>query len=97
MHLVRLFLMGTEILKGEGVHTFRDKDHELLMDIRNGKYVTLKEDGTKDYSYIFELVDKLEKEFNYACENSPLPKKPDYNKVEELLMSIYEEYYYGRN
>jgi len=92
LHLVRLFLMGTEIMQGEGVHTFREKDHDLLMDLRNGVYVKDNTDGSKDYSYIFELVDKLEKNFNYACENSPLPKNPDYKKVEELLITIYKEW-----
>jgi len=89
MHLIRLFLMGTEIMEGKGIHTFREKDHDLLMAIRNGDYLTTNKDGTLNYSYIFELVDEMEKKFKYACDNSPLPKNPNYKKVEELLMSIY--------
>lgn len=92
MHLIRLFLMGTEIMEGKGINTFRDKDHDLLMAIRNGDYLTKKSDGSLDYSYIFELVDEMEKKFKYACDNSPLPKTPNYKKVEELLMSIYGGY-----
>lgn len=82
MHLIRLLLMGTEILKGEGVHTFRDKDRNLLLDIRNGKYT---------YEEIFEINNKLEKEFKYASDNSSLPSKPNYKKAEELLMTIYKD------
>ena len=89
MHLIRLFLMGTEIMEGKGINTFRDKDHDLLMGIRNGDYLTTNNDGTLNYSYIFELVDEMEKKFKYACDNSPLPKNPNYKKVEELLMDIY--------
>ena len=89
MHLIRLFLMGTEIMEGKGIHTFRETDHDLLMAIRNGDYLTTNKDGTLNYSYIFELVDELEKKFKYACDNSPLPKNPNYKKVEELLMNIY--------
>ena len=41
MHLIRLYLMCNEILEDKTVHTYR-KEHDLLMDIRNGKY---REDG----------------------------------------------------
>ncbi len=81
-HLIRLFLMGTEILKGEGVKTYRGKDKELLLDIKNGRYT---------FEEIFEMVDKYEKEFKYASENTSLPSKPRYKEVEELLVNIYSE------
>ena len=57
-------------------------DKQLLLDIKNGEYT---------YEEIFEMTDKYEKEFKYIADNSPLPKKPDYKKVEELLMTIYME------
>jgi predicted nucleotidyltransferase len=38
MHLIRLFLMGIEILEGKGVNTYRKNDREFLLDIRDGKY-----------------------------------------------------------
>lgn len=79
MHLVRLFLMGTEILEGKGVNTYRENDREFLLDIRNGKYT---------YDQLFEIVDEYERKFNYAVLHSPLPASPDYRKVEELVMEI---------
>lgn len=79
MHLIRLLIMGTEILKGEGINTYRRKDREFLLDIRNGKY---------SYEEIFELVDKYEKEFKYASEYTELPSKPNFNKINELVMEI---------
>jgi predicted nucleotidyltransferase len=82
MHLIRLFLMGIEILKGEGVHTYRGKDREFLLNIRNGKYT---------YDEIFKMVDEYEKEFKYAGNNTSLPSKPDYKKVEELVVEINKE------
>ena len=81
-HLIRLLLMGSEILKGEGVNTYRENDRQLLLDIKNGKYT---------YEEIFTMVDKYEKEFKYASDNTCLPSKPNYKRVEELLMNIYEE------
>jgi uncharacterized protein len=79
MHLIRLLIMGTEILQGKGVHTYREKEIPLFMDIRNSKY---------SYEEIFQLVDKFDSEFKYAAENTALPDNPDYNKVQELIMHI---------
>ena len=38
MHLIRLFYMGNEILEYKTVQTYREKEHDLLMNIRNGLY-----------------------------------------------------------
>lgn len=38
LHLIRLLKMGTELLEGKGINTYREKDQSLLLDIRNGKY-----------------------------------------------------------
>lgn len=81
-HLIRLFLMGGEVLKGEGVNTYRKNDKQLLVDIKNGKY---------SYEEIFEMTNKYEKEFKYIADNSPLPKEPNLKEVEDLLMTIYME------
>ena len=78
LHLIRLLLMGSEILSGKPVTTYRP-ERELLLDIRNEKYT---------FDEIFEMVDKYEAEFLYAKENSPLPLKPDYKKINELTIEI---------
>lgn len=79
MHLIRLLIMGKEILEGKGIHTYREKEIPLLMDIRNGSF---------NYNEIFEMVDKFDKEFKYAAENTILPDEPDYDSVQELLIQI---------
>lgn len=79
MHLVRLYRMGIEILEGKGIHTYREADRDLLLDIRNGQF---------GYEKIFAMVDELEKEFLYARNHSPLPPEPDLLQVEELVMDI---------
>ncbi|ERI89485.1 hypothetical protein HMPREF1982_04639 [Clostridiales bacterium oral taxon 876 str. F0540] len=79
MHLIRLLIMGKEILEGKGIHTYREKEIALLMDIRNGNF---------NYNDIFEMVDKFDKEFKYAAENTILPDEPDYDGVQELLIQI---------
>lgn len=90
MHLIRLLIMGTELLEGKGINTYREGDRDFLLKIRNGEFVQ-KRDGKDDYSAIFELVHEYEKKFQYAADNTDLPLKPDYNRVEELLITIYEQ------
>jgi uncharacterized protein len=91
MHLIRLLKMGTEILGGNGVNTYRNKDHDLLMAIRNGDYV-LEKNGKKDYSEIFKIVDECEKQFQYAVKNTCLPEEPNIDKINELLIDIIQKY-----
>ena len=79
MHLIRLFLMGTEILEGKGINTYREKDREFLLKIRKGEF---------SYSEIFKMVNDYEKKFDYAAKNTCLKDEPDYDKAEELMISI---------
>ena len=39
MHLIRLYMMCLDILEKGEINTYRDKEYNLLMDIRNGKYL----------------------------------------------------------
>lgn len=89
MHTVRLYLMGIDILLQREVSTYRgsDYEHNLLMDIRNGKF--LREDGSYDPRF-FELVKKYQKQFAEASDNTKLQKIYDFDKVNELFISINE-------
>lgn len=82
MHLIRLLITGREILEGKGVNTYREKEKDLLLYIRAGKYT---------YDEIFEMVDKYDSEFKYAADNTSLPEKPNHNKIEDLVMQINKE------
>ena len=85
MHLVRLYLMGTDLLEKEQVITYREKEHDLLMSIRQGEF--LMPDGGCRPEY-FDLLHKLEERFSYAARNTALPPEPDFSKVEEFVMSV---------
>jgi len=78
MHLLRLLDMGTEILEGKGVHTYRP-NKDFLLDIRNGKY---------SYEEIFKFANERDIRFKYASDNTELPSKPNYKKIEELVIEI---------
>jgi len=79
--LVRLLMMGTEILETKKVNTYRkdEKERELLLNIRNEKI---------GYNEIDEIIDEHEKKFDYASNNTELPDKPDWDKINELTMDI---------
>lgn len=85
MHLIRLYLMCFDILEKEQIITHRTKEHDMLMDIRNGKYITENNDVLPEF---FEMVDEYEKRLQYAIKNTSLPAKPDYNKIKDLVMEI---------
>ena len=87
MHLVRLFYMCFDILENEKIFTYREKEHELLMDIRNGKYL---DENRQPIPEFFELVDELEKRLEYDKGNTSLPDKPDYKKINDFVISVNE-------
>lgn len=85
MHLVRLYLMCLDILEKEDIITYREKDHGLLMSIREGEYQL--EDGTYRPEF-FEMIDDFEKRLSYAKENTSLPEHPNMKLVQEFVMDI---------
>jgi len=87
-HLVRLYYMCFDILEKEEIITYRHKEHKLLMDLREGKYLTENNQPTSDF---YELLDDLQKRFAYDKENTSLSNKPDYKKIKEFQMYINEK------
>jgi predicted nucleotidyltransferase len=87
-HLFRLYIMGTEILEGKGINTYRTNDRQFLLDLKSGKYVTKKADGSDDYSFVDELLEPYVKRFQYAKLHTELPDKPNLDKINELVMEI---------
>ena len=87
MHLIRLYMMCLDILEKEEINTYREKEHDLLMNIRNGEFMS--ETGTMKQEF-WDLLNEYEKRFEYAKENTSLPANPDYKKVEEFVISVNE-------
>ena len=81
MHLIRLLLMGKEILEGRKVQTNRTNtpEYQLLLDVRSGA-IPLKD--------VFPIIDEIEKDFQYAKKHSTLPVKPDFEMVEDLVCAV---------
>ena len=87
MHLIRLFMMAIDILEKGEINTYREKEHDLLMDIRFGKYQT--DEGTFSDSF-YDMMREYERRLHYAAEHTDLPAKPNFKRVQELVMTINE-------
>ena len=87
MHLVRLYYMCFDILENEKIVTYREKEHDLLMSIRNGEYL---DSSNQPIPEFFEMVDALDKRLEYDKENTSLPERPNYDKINEFVMSVNE-------
>lgn len=85
MHLVRLFMMGIDILKYQTIRTRRPDDElELLKSIRDGYYM---KDSVLNEDF-YKVVADYEKQFAEAEKVSTLPDRPDMNRVEEFVERI---------
>lgn len=93
MHLIRLYLMCIDILEKEEIITYREADLEYLLSIRYGKF--LDEEGHPIEGF-YDIISEFEKRMNYAAENTSLPDKPDYKKIQEFQMDINERVVLGK-
>ena len=87
MHLIRLYLMCLDILENGEIVTYREKDHDFLMDIRNGKYL---DENRQPIAEFYEIVEEFEEKMQKAKEATALPENPDYKKIQEFVMSVNE-------
>ena len=82
MHLVRLFMMGIDILENGEIRTRMHGDNlKLLLDIRDGKYMV---DSTLTPDF-FEIVSYYENLFESAVLKSSLPDSPDVEAISKLV------------
>ena len=85
MHLVRLFMMGIDILEYQTIRTRRPDDElELLKSIRDGYYMN---DSILNDEF-YKVVADYEKRFAEAERNSSLPDSPDMERVEAFVENV---------
>ena len=84
-HLVRLYTSGIDLLEKGDIFTYRGEDRDMLLEIRNGKYMN--EDGTIQAEF-FEMIKEYEKRLEYAKNNSSLPEQPDTKRIQEFVMDV---------
>ncbi|WCF11628.1 nucleotidyltransferase domain-containing protein (plasmid) [Paenibacillus thiaminolyticus] len=81
MHAVRLLTSAIEILETGEFSTFRP-DREFLLKCRNGRF---------SFQEALEMIEMYDKQLCSAFEKSSLPKAPDYQKINALLIEINKE------
>lgn len=87
MHLIRLYLMGKDLNATGQIITYREKEHDMLMSIRNGEYMTA--DGKKVRPEFYDLLKSVQDEYIYAVRNTVLPEKPNKIALQEMMVDIY--------
>lgn len=85
MHLVRLYYMGIEILETGTLHTYRSKEHQLLMSIRNGLFLDENNNLKPEF---YTVLNDLETRLKKALDNSKLPKKARRDDIMQLQIKI---------
>ena len=90
MHLIRLMYMGIEILETHQVHTYREKEHGLLMAIRNGKYTDANEQPTQAF---FQLHEELSQRLDESIRHSTLPDEVDQDAIDAFVTQINQTYF----
>ncbi len=87
MHLVRLYYMCFDILERGEIVTRRRAEHELLMEIRQGKFLDSNRQPTPEF---FEFLNELDARFEYAKKHTELPEEPDLAAIREFVASVNE-------
>ena len=87
MHFTRLQIQNLELFESGTMHTHCVKDHDLLMDIRNGRYM---DDSGQMKAEFFAMVDDYDRRIKEAAEHSRLPDKPDYKAIDAFVCKINE-------
>ena len=83
-------MMGTDLSAGKGIITYRSgHDHEILMSIRNGDYMT--GDGMKVIPEFYELLHEYQSKYAYATKNTVLSDEPDTNTLTDMMRDIYAD------
>lgn len=84
MHLIRLYRMGKEILETGKVNVDRtDIDAAELREIRQGSWT---------YDAVEEYSKEMDAELDVLYKTSTLPKYPQFEKIDELCVSVCKEF-----
>ena len=81
-HCIRLLKMGVEFLSSGELNVFRH-DATMLLDIKTGKWSL--EEIKLEAERLFKLADE-------AYVRSKLPEKPDYKKINKIVINVMRDY-----
>ncbi len=84
MHLCRLILMCSEILKGEGVQVYRKNDGEFLRAVRGGMFT---------YEDLVNWAELHRTDLKESFKTTSLPKIPNMKLLQRTCIKMYQEAY----
>ena len=83
-HLYRLMLQAKKILKSGFYNPRLDgEDLKIIKGIRDGSLW-----GKQSYEKGVEFAEDMDKELNELYKSTKLPKKPDLNKINDLVLKL---------
>lgn len=88
MHLIRLYLMCFDILEKGEICTFREKEHDFLMDIRNGKFLDKNQQPTKEF---YDILTELNRKLDYLSIHTDLPDVVEKDKIDDFVAEVNQE------
>lgn len=99
MHLIRLYMTCIDLLEQGEIITYREKEHDLLMAIRNGEFTATDkkvlitpQGGLEEVPYMTEgfwkILEEWEAKFEKAKEKSKLPMYPNFEAIEKLKLEV---------
>lgn len=91
-HIFRLLFMYIDIATKKEIITYREKEHDFLMQTKRGLFVN--EDGTLRKEF-YDKLNEIEKEVEYATKHNILPKEPDMKELEEFVIECNKKFLKG--
>lgn len=88
-HIFRLLFMYIDIATKKEIVTYREKEHDFLMQTKQGLFVN--EDGTLKKEF-YDKLNEVEKEVEYATKHIILPKELDMKEIEEFVIECNKKF-----
>ena len=88
-HIFRLLFMYIDIATKKEIVTYREKEHDFLMQTKQGLFVN--EDGTLRKEF-YDKLNEVEKDVEYATKHIILPKEPNMKEIEEFVIECNKKF-----
>ena len=88
MHLFRLYRMAVDIMEKGEIITYREKEREEFLAIRNGLFLT---EDDKIRPGFEDALREEERRFAEAKKHTLLPQEPDYKAINEFVRDVHRD------
>lgn len=86
MNMIRSYMVCIDILKTGEIITYRENEHELLMDLLNGEYL---DSANREVDNEFwKILDEYKDKLREAEKETKIPLEPDWKKIDKLRIKV---------